>query len=167
MNTAVKPEDDTPRAEPGDEHATQLVAFEIDDETYGVDITSVREIRAWNGVTTLPNTAPFVRGVMNLRGQIFPIIDLRVRFGRETTNAGENHVVVIVTIGEKWVGLLVDAVSDIVTLDRDQIRPVPDADSDPANALLSGIAAFDDRMIALIDPSRLVHGAVVSGEAAA
>ncbi len=98
------------------QNSLQLIAFSIGEQTYGVEITTVREIRAWNGATPLPNTRPFVRGVINLRGTIVPIFDLRARFGDGQTSATKNHVVVVMSVGDKWVGILVDAVSDILTV---------------------------------------------------
>ena len=78
----------------------------------------MREIRAWNGATPLPNTREYVRGVINLRGTIVPIFDLRARFGEGQTSPTKNHVVVVMSVGEKWVGILVDAVSDILTVEQ-------------------------------------------------
>jgi purine-binding chemotaxis protein CheW len=134
-----------------------VVAFRIDGEAYGVGITDVREIRAWTGATRLPNTAPFMRGVMNLRGAVVPIVDLRVRFGRPAREPTAIHVVIVVAIGERWVGLLVDGVSDIVSIDADTIQSAPPGD---AEHLLRGIATVDDQMIALLDLSALLSNAV-------
>ena len=92
------------RARPTTQNAVQLIAFSIGEQTYGVEITTVREIRAWNGATPLPNTREFVRGVINLRGTIVPIFDLRARFGEGQTAPTKNHVVVVMSVGEKWVG---------------------------------------------------------------
>lgn len=139
---------------------TEIIAFEIDGETYGVEITDVREIRAWSGATPLPHTAHFVRGVMNLRGAVVPIIDLRARFGRERTDATPIHVVIVVAIDERWVGMLVDAVSDIVALDVATIQAPPDAMAHSAQGLLRGVSPVDDQMIALIDLPRVLNGAV-------
>jgi purine-binding chemotaxis protein CheW len=99
------------------QNTLQLIAFSIDEQIYGVEITTVREIRAWNGATPLPNTREYVRGVINLRGTIVPIFDLRARFGDGQTQPTKNHVVVVMSVGDKWIGILVDAVSDIL-LDR-------------------------------------------------
>lgn len=142
----------------GGDGQCELIAFTIDGEVYGVDIRIVREIRAWSGVTPLPNTAPFVRGVMNLRGAVIPIVDMRVRFGRDLTDPTSTHVVVVIAIDNKWVGLLVDAVSDIVSIRDDQIQPAPDTMGD--TMLFRGVAALDEEMIALIDIERLLAGAI-------
>ncbi len=82
------------------QNSLQLIAFSIGEQTYGVEITTVREIRAWNGATPLPNTREFVRGVINLRGTIVPIFDLRARFGEGPTSPTKNHVVVVMSVGE-------------------------------------------------------------------
>jgi purine-binding chemotaxis protein CheW len=128
----------------------QLIAFSIGAQTYGVEITTVREIRAWNGATPLPNTRDYVRGVINLRGTIVPIFDLRARFGDGRTEPTKTHVVVVLSVGEKWVGLLVDAVSDILTVAREDIHPVPEGNSLDTE-LLDGIITHEQRMVGLID----------------
>ena len=139
-------------------NAIQLIAFSIGEQTYGVEITTVREIRAWSGATPLPNTREYVRGVINLRGTIVPIFDLRARFGDGQTSATKNHVVVVMSVGEKWVGILVDAVSDILTVSRDDIHPVPEGNSIDSD-LLNGIVTHESRMVGLIDLHAVVSGA--------
>src|SRR5690606_33960742 len=136
----------------------QLIAFSIGDQTYGVEITTVREIRAWNGATPLPNTREFVRGVINLRGTIVPIFDLRARFGEGQTSPTKNHVVVVMSVGDKWVGMLVDAVSDILTVARADIHEVPEGNSVDAE-LLNGIVTHENTMVGLIDLHAVVSGA--------
>src|SRR6185436_16121080 len=128
------------------ENAIQLIAFSIGDQTYGVEITTVREIRAWNGATPLPNTRDYVRGVINLRGTIVPIFDLRARFGEGQTSPTKNHVVVVMSVGDKWVGILVDAVSDILTVSKDEIHNVPEGNSVDTE-LLNGIVTHESRMV--------------------
>jgi purine-binding chemotaxis protein CheW len=140
------------------QNAVQLIAFSIGEQTYGVEITTVREIRAWNGATPLPNTREFVRGVINLRGTIVPIYDLRARFGLGQTEPTKNHVVVVTSVGEKWVGVLVDAVSDILTISRDDIHPVPEGNTTDSE-LLTGIVTHENRMVALIDLEAVISGA--------
>jgi len=146
----------------GAANTIQFIAFSIGEQTYGVEITTVREIRAWNGATPLPNTRPFVRGVINMRGTIVPIFDLRARFGDGQTAATKNHVVVVMSVGEKWVGILVDAVSDILTVSREDIHPVPEGHSVDTE-LLNGIVTHDSRMVGLIDLHQVVSGAKLDG----
>ena len=143
-------------------NSLQLIAFSIGEQTYGVEITTVREIRAWNGATPLPNTREFVRGVINLRGTIVPIFDLRARFGEGITSPTKNHVVVVMSVGDKWVGILVDAVSDILTVSKDEIHNVPEGNSIDTE-LLNGIVTHDSRMVGLIDLYAVVSGAKLDG----
>jgi len=138
----------------------QLIAFSIGEQIYGVEITTVREIRAWNGATPLPNTREFVVGVINLRGTIVPIFDLRARFGDGQTSPTKTHVVVVMSVGEKWVGILVDAVSDILTVSKDDIHNVPEGNSVDTD-LLSGIITHDGQMVGLIDLHAVVAGAQI------
>src|ERR1700709_1323278 len=144
------------------ENSLQLIAFSIGEQTYGVEITTVREIRAWNGATPLPNTRDYVRGVINLRGTIVPIFDLRARFGEGQTSPTKNHVVVVMSVGEKWVGILVDAVSDILTVSKDDIHNVPEGNSVDTE-LLNGIVTHESRMVGLIDLHAVVSGAKMDG----
>lgn len=141
--------------EVGGANSIQLIAFSIGEQAYGVEITTVREIRAWNGATPLPNTRPYVRGVVNLRGTIVPIFDLRARFGAGVTEATKTHVVVVLAVGEKWIGILVDAVSDILTVQKSDIHPVPEGESMDSE-LLNGIVTHDSRMVGLIDLQTVV-----------
>jgi purine-binding chemotaxis protein CheW len=155
----------TPSAGPAPEHqaldtlasggTVQFISFKIGDEEYAIDIMAVREIRAWSETTPLPNQPDFVRGVLNLRGTIVPIYDLRRRFGLGVTEAGPTHVIVIVHVLDRTVGLLVDAVSDILTVSGAQIRPVPDADRVTAAEFLSGIIAIDDGMVVMLALEKL------------
>ena len=140
----------------------QLVVFSVGEQAYGVEITTVREIRAWAGATPLPNTRDFVRGVINLRGTIVPIFDLRARFGEGRTEAGKNHVVVVLSSGSKWVGLLVDAVSDILTVERVDVHPVPDGNAVDAE-LLNGIVTHEGRMVGLIKLASVIAGGTARG----
>src|SRR5690606_9561740 len=144
------------------QNTLQLIAVSIGEQTYGVEITTVREIRAWNGATPLPNTREFVRGVINLRGTIVPIFDLRARFGEGQTSPTKNHVVVVMSVGDKWVGILVDAVSDILTVNKDEIHNVPEGNSVDTE-LLNGIVTHDSRMVGLIDLHAVVSGAKLDG----
>ena len=144
------------------QNTLQLIAFSIGEQTYGVEITTVREIRAWNGATPLPNTREYVRGVINLRGTIVPIFDLRARFGEGPTSPTKNHVVVVMSVGDKWVGILVDAVSDILTVSKDEIHNVPEGNSIDTE-LLNGIVTHESRMVGLIDLHAVVSGAKLDG----
>ncbi len=144
--------------EPGihDSTMSQFVAFTIGEQNYCVDIMSVREIRAWTGATPLPNTADYVRGVINLRGSIVPIIDLRIRFGLGETEPTKSHVVVIVAIEDRLNGLLVDSVSDILSVSADDIAAIPETDVGSRVRYLDGLITEEDRMVALIALDRVI-----------
>ncbi|MEO0386229.1 MAG: chemotaxis protein CheW [Pseudomonadota bacterium] len=133
----------------------QYVTFLVDDRSYGVDINLVREIKQWTPTTTLPNQPHYTRGVLNLRGTIVPVHDLRARFGGMLTEATEVHVVVIVWIGTKTVGILVDAVSDIISVPTDEIRPVPTGQSLGDMSALNGLVNTENGMVALLDLNTL------------
>jgi purine-binding chemotaxis protein CheW len=134
----------------------QFISFAIGDESYGVDIMAVREIKVWSEITRLPEQPDFVRGVLNLRGAIVPIVDLRCRFGQGLTEATALHVVIIVQIDSQLIGLLADRVSDIVTVDPAKVKPVPKIGQNARSAFLSGIVSIESELIALIELSRLL-----------
>ena len=131
----------------------QYVAFSIGEQHYCVDIMQVREIRAWDGASSLPNAPAHVRGVINLRGQIVPVIDLRARFGQGETQTDKGAVIVVVMIADKMHGLLVDAVSDILSVRPDDIAAAPETAS--GSGLLTGIITRDEAMVAIIGLERL------------
>jgi len=137
------------------EDTMQVVSFKIGQEHYGIDIQLVREIRAWQVATQLPNTPPFVRGVINLRGTIVPVLDLRARFGQGATAPSAAHVIIVVTAGTRIVGILVDAVSDIVTLTKGDIKPVPVMEGSAAGDCLDGLVTVHEQMIALVSVGRV------------
>lgn len=135
---------------------SQLISFAIGDDQYGVDIMAVREIKGWTEITPLPRQPQYVRGVLNLRGVIVPIIDLRCRFGQGLTQATPLHIVIIVHVGNKPIGLLADRVLDIVAVDAAQIKPVPRVAQAQRLNFLSGLVTNENAMIALIDLPNLL-----------
>ena len=139
----------------------QYVTFMVGDRAYGVDIVAVREIQQWSPTTALPNQPHYMRGVLNLRGTIVPVHDLRARFGGAETEATENHVVVIVWIGEQTVGVLVDAVSDIIGVHNEEIRPVPSSDTDLDQSSIGGLVTAESGMVALLDLDALFGAPVL------
>lgn len=144
---------ETDRPEASD--TKQYVTFAVGDRLYGVEIVSVREIKQWSPTTALPNQPHYTRGVLNLRGTIVPVHDLRARFGGALTEATENHVVLIASIGEQSVGILVDAVSDILTVSPEDVRPIPSGARDMDLESISGLVTSGDDMIALLELPRL------------
>ena len=134
----------------------ELIAFRIGSQEFCVDIMSVREIRGWTPATPLPRSPGYMKGVINLRGTVLPIIDLGARFGLTTSEPTARHVIMVAHIGGRMVGLLVDAVSDILTVADDTIQPTPDVACDSVKAFIRGIIAIDGRMISLVALDRLL-----------
>ena len=128
----------------------ELVAFRIGAQEFCVDIMCVREIRGWTPTTVLPRAPAFVCGVINLRGAILPIVDLAGRLGFAATEPSARHVIVVAQIGRQLVGLLVDAVSDILTVEIDSIQPTPDVATETVRNFVRGVLAVDGRMIGLV-----------------
>jgi purine-binding chemotaxis protein CheW len=128
-----------------------VVSFGIGANQYGVPITAVREIKPWSGVTPLPNQPDYVRGVVDLRGAMVPIIDLRRRLGQGSTDATTTHVVIIVQIDNRLIGLLADRVLDIVTFESAHIQPMPKVAQGSGAACVSGLVSTNDSMIAIVD----------------
>lgn len=137
----------------------QYVTFLVGERAYGVDIVLVREIKQWSPTTGLPNQPHYMRGVLNLRGTIVPVHDLRARFGGGLTETTETHVVVIVWIGDQTVGVLVDAVSDIISASSEDIRPVPPSEADLDQSAIDGLVNAESGMVALLDLSTLFGAA--------
>lgn len=138
-------------------HHTQFLTFTIGEEEYAVDIMRVREVKAWSDTTRLPNTPEYVRGVLNLRGIIIPIFDLRARFSEALTEATPKHVVVILSVGERTIGLLVDTVSDILTVMADEIKPPPTMETLVEQRFVEGLIAVDERMVVVLNMNTLFH----------
>lgn len=133
----------------------QLITFRIGDQDLGIDIMAVREIRAWSPVTPLPHAPSYVRGVMNLRGSVLPILDLREKLGWGVTDPGQRHVILVIQYFTRVLGLIVDQVSDIVTVDSGSLQPAPDLDVAAAR-LVEGLAPIDARMVMVLDLDRLL-----------
>lgn len=146
----------------------QFLTFTVGKSEYGVDIISVREVKGWTEPTRLPNKPEYIRGVLNLRGLIVPIFDMRARFGQGNTKTTEKHVIVILAIGNRIAGVLVDTVSDILTANANDIKDPPDQQNEGEARFVSGLIAVEDRMVVLLDMQRLLsHDAEVLAEASA
>ncbi len=133
----------------------QFLTFAIGGEEYGVDIMIVREIKGWTDVTRLPNSPEFLRGVMNLRGLIVPIFDLRARFKHEMTQANSKHVIIILAVGTRNIGILVDAVSDILTVMQSDIKPAPEMETGVSSDFINGLISLEERMVVLLSVEHL------------
>jgi purine-binding chemotaxis protein CheW len=135
---------------------TQFISFAIGDDQYGVDIMAVREIKGWSDITHLPKQPDYMRGVLNLRGAMVPIIDLSCRFGQGLTEATPLHVVIVVQIGSRMVGVLADRVLDIISFEAKQVQPVPPITEASRMDFLSGLVMVEGAMVALIDLTHLL-----------
>ncbi len=142
---------------------SNFISFAIGDDQYGVDIMAVREIKGWSQITRLPRQPDYMRGVLNLRGIMVPIIDLRCRFGQGMTEATPLHVVIVVQIGANHVGLLADRVLDIVGCNASQVQPVPRVAQASRVDFLSGLVTIESGMIALIDLSHILSVSIGEG----
>jgi purine-binding chemotaxis protein CheW len=166
-NFAMHDRPEMQASQTGTSEKTEFISFAIGNDQYGVDIMAVREIKGWSEITHLPKQPEYVRGVLNLRGVIVPIVDLRCRFGQGMTEATVLNIVIIVQIGEQLVGLLADRVLDIVSADRTQIQPVPHTSQMVQANFLSGLVTTGGAMIALIDLSHLLEPGLDGARAAA
>lgn len=134
----------------------EVVAFRVSDQDFCFDIMSVREIRGWTETTTLPHSQSFIKGVINLRGNVVPVIDLSDRLGLGQTKPTARNVIIIAVVNGQTIGLLADVVSDIVSLDLNNLHPVPDMVSGRVKEFISGVMLYDDKMIRRLDLSRVV-----------
>jgi purine-binding chemotaxis protein CheW len=135
---------------------SRIITVCVDQRTFGIDVQKVREIKGWQTTTAIPHAPPHVRGVLNLRGMIIAVYDLRARIGLGLTDASSGHVIVVVDHGERTVGLLVDSVSDIVDLPQSAIRPAPDNDAVESHLLL-GLALLGPVIVGLLDIEAVVE----------
>ncbi|NLW60510.1 MAG: chemotaxis protein CheW [Firmicutes bacterium] len=137
------------------EETTQIIVFKLGEEEFGVDILQVREIEKLDqGITRVPKAPPFVEGVINLRGEIIPIVDLRVRFGLTVPELGLDSRVIIVEVGEALVGMLVDAVVEVLRIPVSAIEPPPPITKGVDSYYLAGVAKLEDRLIVLLNLER-------------
>ncbi|MDO8447671.1 MAG: chemotaxis protein CheW [Rhodoferax sp.] len=135
---------------------TEFLAFKLGDEEYGIDILRVQEIRSYEEPTRFANTPAFIKGVINLRGVIVPIIDMRIKFNLAEVTYDTFTVVIVLTIGKQVVGMVVDGVSDVITLTPEQLRPVPEFSSTIGSDHLLAIGSVADRMLILLDIEKLM-----------
>ena len=134
----------------------EFLIFTLGNEEYGIDILKVQEIRGYDQVTRIANTPDFIKGVTNLRGVIVPIIDLRVKFAQQGVSYDENTVVIVLNFGQRVVGIVVDGVSDVLSLTAEQIRPAPEFAVTLATEYLTGLGALGERMLILVDIEKLL-----------
>jgi purine-binding chemotaxis protein CheW len=135
--------------------STQYITFTIGAEEYGVNIMSVKEIMGWMPATLVPNQPSYMRGVINMRGVIVPIYDLRARFGSGITEPSPLHVYIVVSLGDRSLGLQVDAVSDILTVSDADLLPVPEMERSIDAEFLTNLVTVNGRMVALLSLDKL------------
>ncbi len=136
----------------------ELVSFHVGEQAFCVDIMGVREIRGWAPATPLPHSPSYVRGVINLRGAVLPVVDLAARLELGTTEPTARSVIIVAQISGQVVGLLVDEVSDILTVTDDVIQATPDVACDTVRAFVTGLIALEGRMISLISLDQILPG---------
>ncbi len=134
----------------------QFVTFQLGAETYGISILKLNEIIAYQSCTTIPNVPGFIKGVLNLRGIVVPVIDLRERFGMELKDYDQFTVIMILDVSGRIMGLVVDAVSDVLTLNSDDVKPRPHFSTGISTEFISGMGIKDKKFIILLDVDKLL-----------
>ena len=144
---------------------SQFLTFNLGDELYGVDILRVQEIKGYTTVTKIPNTPPHIKGVLNLRGTIVPIVELRTKFGMPTIDYTAFTVIVVVVVRDKVMGLVVDSVSDVLNIDRKDIQPPPQFGAKVDVSFVNGIGKSGDKLVTLLEMDRLLADGEVQEQA--
>lgn len=160
MDERQKSEELTPAGNGESAHSNadhqEFLTFTLGDEEYGVDILKVQEIRGYDTVTALPDAPEFIKGVINLRGTIVPVLDLRLKFNLSKAEYNDFTVMIILNIAERVVGIVVDGVSDVIDLPEEAIRPAPEIGASVDCQYITGIGTIDKRMLILLDIERLI-----------
>ncbi|WP_299671900.1 chemotaxis protein CheW [uncultured Roseobacter sp.] len=136
--------------------AIELLTFQLADQEYSLDIMSVREIRGWTKTTPLPHAPSYMKGVINLRGTVLPVMDLSERLGLEPQRQTDRNVIIVVNHDDVMTGLLVDAVSDIIALTDEDLQPPPELQTSNSPNVVSALTLIDERMIRVLDLSSIV-----------
>ena len=144
----------TPNAAAG--LANEFLTFCLGAEEYGLEILKVQEIRCWEQPTTIANAPHFIKGVIHLRGTIVPIVDMRIKFNLSEASYNTTTVVIILNLSGRIVGMVVDAVSDVITLSGEQIRPAPEFSSSFDTQYITGLGTVEERMLILVDIEKLM-----------
>jgi purine-binding chemotaxis protein CheW len=146
----------TTAGETADEAGGQFLTFTLGAEEYGIEILKVQEIKGYSTITPIPNAPAFLKGVINLRGTIVPVVDLRARFGMAEAEYGKFTVIIVVSLGRKVVGLVVDAVSDVLNVAAADLEPTPDLGVQVDTSFMTGLAKAGDRLVLLLNIERIV-----------
>lgn len=133
----------------------EFITFEVGGQLFGMDIMAIREIRAWTPVTKLPRVPHYVAGVVNLRGTVLPVVDLAARLGWRETEATPRHAIIVTQVGGQARDLIVDTVSDIVTIAAAALQPPPTTSIDGVVPFIEGLAAIDEQMVMVLDLDKL------------
>jgi purine-binding chemotaxis protein CheW len=139
--------------------ANEFLTFRLGQEEYGIEILKVQEIRGWEQPTTIANAPAFIKGVINLRGTIVPIVDMRIKFNLGEASYDTFTVVIILNVARRIVGMVVDSVSDVITLGAEQVRPAPTFSSSFDTQYITGLGTVDERMLILVDIEELMTSA--------
>ena len=143
-------------AAPATSSRLEVVTFTLGQEEYGIDIQKVQELRGYDAVTRIANAPEYIKGVVNLRGIIVPIIDMRIKFRLGTPSYDQFTVVIVLNIAGRVVGMVVDSVSDVITLSSEQIKPAPEMGATMDTDYLIGLGTLEERMLILVDIDRLM-----------
>ena len=135
----------------------QFLTFRLDGQEYGISILKVQEIKGWDKMTPIPNSPPYVKGVLNLRGVIVPVFDLRLRFGLPETVRDAFTVIIVVNIGGRMAGIVVDAVSDVINVSLEQQCAAPEYEGQQNREFIKGFAQVEDKLLILLDIDRMVN----------
>ncbi len=135
---------------------SEFLTFTLGQEEYGIAILKVQEIRGYDAVTAIANTPAYIKGVVNLRGAIVPILDLRIKFNLAGVEYNELTVVIILSLGQRVVGVVVDSVSDVLALTPEQIKPAPELSAGSDTNYIIGLGTIDERMLILVDMEKLM-----------
>lgn len=139
-----------------DTFKNEFLSFQLGEETFCLEILKVQEIRGYAGVTTIANTPDYIKGVVNLRGEVVPILDLRIRLHFKQVEYNELTVVIILNLGEHNLGIVVDGVSDVIALNVDQIQDMPEMLSSIDTRFMTGVVTMDDQTFLLLDIEKLL-----------
>ncbi len=138
------------------QNSNEFLTFRLGEEEYGIEILKVQEIRGYDSITQIANAPEFIKGVVNLRGIIVPIIDMRIKFRLSSADYDQFTVVIILNVADRVMGIVVDGVSDVISLETDQMRPTPEFGSVIDTEYIMGLGTVDERMLILVDIEKLM-----------
>ena len=138
------------------QNSNEFLTFRLGEEEYGIEILKVQEIRGYDSITQIANAPEFIKGVVNLRGIIVPIIDMRIKFRLSSADYDQFTVVIILNVADRVMGIVVDGVSDVISLEADQMRPTPEFGSVIDTEYIMGLGTVDERMLILVDIEKLM-----------